>query len=332
MNVTIKDVARIAGVSYSTVSKALNNSPLVTQKTKQKVLAVASQLGYQPNLNAKSLVSRSSHVIGVIWPTVEEQAFSSLITIVNEELKQHAYSMVLSINSLDDAVTIFNQYRLAGILAFCEREWSSSVDLLPSSAPLLYYGNASRLGHHTINVDRKQAIFDAVSYLHGIGHNRIAYIGDLSRTPEEAQLDKYRGYMNAVIHYGLQTHPGMAISVNDFSWDEGYSAAKKLLASDYDPTAVICASYELTSGVIRAIKESGYRIPENISVVSYDNIPQQEQLEPAITAVGAPVYLTAQWIVETILDLISDSDTSPVPQKHIVIPSVLTIRASSSAP
>ncbi|UOF90308.1 LacI family transcriptional regulator [Fodinisporobacter ferrooxydans] len=302
MNVTIKDIARMAGVSYSTVSKALNDSPLVKEKTKSKILNIATQLGYQPNFAAQSLVSKKSNTIGVLWPTVERLALSTLATQINSKLEQHSYSMILSINPIDSAIKLFNRFQVDAILLFDEEQPEQNTEVTSSVVPILCYGELGASKFPTITVDRRQAILKAVQYLTNLGHRRISYIGDLSRKIN--QQEKYIGFMEGIMKYGLLSHPQMATDSLGLSWQAGYQAAKSLLESEYHPTAVISGSYDLTVGIIRAIHEAKLQIPNDISLISYDNIPQMENLEIPVTAVGAPIEKISDSIVESLLTII----------------------------
>jgi len=307
MEVTIKDIARIAGVSYSTVSKALNNSPLVKEGTKRKVLDIANQMGYHPNMVAKSLVSKKSNTIGVVWPSVDRTVWSNLATIINEKLKAYSYHMLLSINPVESAVSLFNQLRVDAILVFGN---DNQLDSTFSSIPILDYGPCESYHHPIVNVNRRQAILKAVEHLYQLGHRKIAYIGDLSHK-SRAQQEKYIGFTEGIMKFSLPSNPNMAIDTQGHGIENGYQAVHKLLASSYQATGVICGSYEITIGVIKAIKDAGLSIPENISIVSYDNIPQMETLEIPVTAVGFPIDKVAECIVESLLCLIDGTKIHP---------------------
>jgi LacI family transcriptional regulator len=308
MSVTIKDIAALAGVSFSTVSKALNDSPLVKEQTKRKIYNIANQLGYEPNLAAKSLVSKKSNTIGLLWPTVERTAVSTLATHINNELEHHSYSMILSINQTDSAIKLFNRLNVDGILLFDESYDDNQAAMLSSRIPILCYGESGNNEIPFIDVDRKNAIFMAVEHLFTLGHRRIAYVGEIN---QRIQQQKYIGFTEGVMKHGLLSHPDMVVNTNGFGWQNGYEAAKKLVASSFRPTAVVCASYELTIGVLRAVKEAALQVPEDISIISYDNIPQMADLEISMTAVGAPVENVAKHIVQSLLEHIRQ-DKSPV--------------------
>jgi LacI family transcriptional regulator len=326
MSVTIKDIASLAGVSYSTVSKALNDSPLVKEKTKKKIFRIADQLGYVPNFAAKSLVSKKSNTIGLLWPTVERTAVSTLATHINNELEKYSYSMILSINEMESAIQLFTRLKVDGILVFEENHTKSTI-IHPSGIPIVCYGESGNNNIPHIDVDRKNAIFKAVEYLFTLGHRRIAFTGD---SDQRIQKEKYIGFTEGVMKHGLQSHPDMVMNTHGLGWQNGYDATKKLLKSSFRPTAIVSASYELTLGALRAIKDAQLRVPEDISIISYDNIPQMAELEVAMTAVGAPVEVIARKIVLYLLEQI-DQNQDEVSAIH-PLESVLVIRESCCPP
>lgn len=328
MSVTIKDVAREAGVSYSTVSKALNNSPLVKEKTKKHIVAIAKKMGYQPNLVAKSLVSRRSKIIGVVWPRVERLVWSSLVTEVNNALAKHSYNLLISINPVPAAISVFNQFRADAILIF--REFVSKnqkvVPLL--GVPLLYYGSPLFSCGPTVNVRREKAIYIAVEHLAHLGHKRIAYMGDLTDT-DPTQAEKIKGFRKGITDFGTMDDLEIQFNTGDNSPDAGYFYAKKLIASVHKPTAVVVASYGLTSGAMRAFSEAKIKIPEDLSIISYDNIPQMLSFDVPLTVVGASVENTANTIVNTLKNLVEGIEEIP---DYTQIDIELVKRASCAPP
>ncbi|MEW9668295.1 LacI family DNA-binding transcriptional regulator [Ammoniphilus sp. 3BR4] len=311
MSVTIKDIARVANVSYSTVSKALNDSPLVKKKTKDKILEVAKQLGYQPNMVAKSLVSKKSHVIGIVWPTVERPAWSTLVTKINDILENYDYHTLLSINPFDSAVTLFNLFQVDAILIFKEEnQMQKKSDLLSSNVPILCYGKPGASPFPAIDVNRRKAIFEAVRYLSEKKHQKISYIGDLSQQ-EMTQQEKFLGFSEGIIHFGLPTHPEMTVNTGGNSSEGGYRSTKQLLKSNFKPTAIISGSYDITVGIMRALKEEGIKVPQDLSILSYDNIPQMDNFEIPITAVGAPIDSIAENIARSLLTITKGTDQLP---------------------
>ncbi|GGF96348.1 LacI family DNA-binding transcriptional regulator [Paenibacillus abyssi] len=325
MTVTIKDIAQQAGVSFSTVSKALRNSPLVQESTKRKILLLAEEMGYRPNTAAQRLVSKKSWAIGVVWPSVERVTPSILITLINEELEKYNYTTLLSMNKIESAIDVFNRFQPDAILIFYDRD-QSFIEQMPyqTNIPILYYGISGLTPYPTIDVLRGKAIRLAVKHLTGLGHRRIAYLGDMAHS-DLLQKEKIAAYEEEM--KSLDLLPGI-VPIQSMESHDGYVAAIKLLASGKRPTAIISGSYDLTRGIIRAAAELKLDIPKQLSIVSYDHIPQMAELELPITTVGVEVAEIARRTAELLVQLASKEPDAGI-DDHIRLEPVLTERAST---
>lgn len=310
MNVTIKDIARLAGVSYSTVSKALMDSPLVKPDTKRRIVDLADELGYQPNIAAKSLVSRRSMTIGIILPTLERIALSALVGRINDALAVQGYEVVLSILPPASAVKLFQRLQIDGIVVFENiSPEDQMIDWVTTNIPVLTIGSShiSSSRYAMVDVKRKDAIKIAVHYLYELGHRRMVFIGD-DRDSDSKQREKVAGFKEAAYECGLTAEQAAIINSMENTWYHGYEAGRRMLALEKLPTAVVAGSFDLTAGLLRAIQDGGLHVPEDISIVSYDHVPQLAELDVPITAVGSPVDAYAQRIAETLLGLIGASE------------------------
>jgi LacI family transcriptional regulator len=320
MKLTIKDIAKQLGVSHSTVSKALNNSPLVKQETKNKVIKFAKEMGYEPNYAAQRLVSKQSNVIGLIWPTLERVAPSTLVTKINEEISKHNYKMILSIDSIEESIEMYKRFQVDGVIAFNKH----NIDMPQSiSMPSVTYGVSRDKSIPVIDVNYKEAMNVAVEYLYLLGHENIAFVGDFSFT-DERQVEKYDGFQQAMVKFGLKVSNHNLIDTRGLDWYDGYITTMHLLNSPLKPTAIIGSSYDISAGIIRGLRQANYIIPKDMSVISYDNIPQLENLEVPLTSVGVPVEEIAQQMVNTLLNYIKDPNSVPLSQ-------ILTPRISERA-
>lgn len=307
MTITIKDLANQIGVSYSTVSKALNDSPLVKPETKEKIINKAKELGYEPNYAARRLVNKQSNVIGLIWPTLERVAPSALVTKLNEVISMNNYSMILSINSIHNSIEMFKRFQIDGIIVFNDH----NVEM-PSSFPMpgVSYGVSKDKSFPIIDVNYRQAMNLAVEYLYNLGHENIAFLGDF--TPlDERQIEKYHGFQQAMKQFGLNISSHNLINTGGLEWYDGFMATNRLLKSSVKPTAIIGTSYDISSGVVHALRQANYIIPKDISVISYDNIPQMDNMEVPLTSVGVPVEQIAQSMVDTLLSYINEPNNIP---------------------
>ncbi|MCI3919238.1 LacI family transcriptional regulator [Paenibacillus sp. TRM 82003] len=307
MSVTIKDIARLAGVSYSTVSKALNDSPLVRPDTKRRIVELAAQLGYEPNLAAKSLVSRRSMTVGALLPSLERVALSALVGRINDELSARGYEMILSILPPTDAVRLFQRLQVDGIVVFEDiTPEARRVDSVSTDIPIVSIGSSHIMGNRyaLVDVKRKEALREAVRYLAGLGHCRIAYVGD-AREADSKQQEKVAGFLEGAFESGLTADGAFILNSDGNTWKHGYEAGRQLLELERRPTAVITGAYDVTAGCLRAIQDGGLRVPEDLSLVSYDNIPQLAELDVPVTAVGAPVDRFAERIAAALLDIMA---------------------------
>ncbi|RBW69731.1 LacI family DNA-binding transcriptional regulator [Bacillus taeanensis] len=312
MGITIKDIANAAGVSFSTVSKALNDSPLVKPETKSKILKTAKELGYEPNFAAQRLVSKQSKTIGLVWPTVERAALSTLVTKINEEIEKHGYSMILSINPAASAVEMFRRFQVDGIIVFEENNNRLKVDFSPD-LPVISYGAAHNQTVPVIDVNYKKAMYQAVHYLYELGHTNISYVGDFSPI-DQRQIEKYKGFLEAMEQFNLDVNERSLINSGGLDWYDGYMATKRLLNSGFIPSAIVGGSYDISSGIIRAVREENLIIPKDISIIGYDNIPQMANLETPLTSVGVPVDELAKSIVHSLLKQMAEPNSLPLLQ------------------
>lgn len=306
MGITIKDIAKIAGVSYSTVSKALNDSPLVKDDTKKKIVTIANELGYEPNFAAQRLVSKQTKIIGLIWPTIEREVLSTLVTKINNEINKTPYSMILSVEPTANALDTFKKFQVDGIILF---EENSEPSTNPTTIPLISYGVAKNrnVAYPIIDANHEQAMYKAVKHLYDLGHRDVAFIGDLS-SADPMQAEKYNGFIKAMEKHGLPINEMNIINTNGLDWYNGYAATKERFKDSTFPTAIVGGSYDISSGIIRGIKETGLHIPSDVSIVSYDNIPQMANTEIPLTCIGVPVEKLAEEIVQSIIQCIEDKN------------------------
>lgn len=301
--VTIKDIAKRAGVSFSTVSKALLDNPNIKAATKERIWEIAREMGYQPNIAARSLVSKRSGAIGMIWPTVERSALSALMTMLNDELEQRGYTTLLSVSRTEAALETFNRFRMDAVLLFGDRIASSAA---PSfQTPLLVYGPAGTHPFSTVDVNRGQAIRLAIRHLAELGHRRIAYVGQ-PHGDDPMQTAKIEAFFDEARLLGLEVSAESVLWMEGLETHDGYIAASNMFNWETPPTAVISGGVDLTRGIYRAARERGLRVPEDLSVVSYDNLPGMEELDVPTTAVGVSVGVIASAIAEALQKQIDD--------------------------
>jgi LacI family transcriptional regulator len=327
--VTIKDIAERAGVSFSTVSKALRNSPLVREETKRRILDVARELGYQPNFAARRLVSRKSWAVGVVWPSVERTALSYLITRINAQLERLGYVTLFSINEAGSAVDVFRRFQVDAILVFDDRGEKPPLDERAAfdRIPILVYGTAGRTPFPTVDVNRSRAIRLSVRHLAELGHRRVVYVGRPAQY-DPLQEEKIAAFRREMAALGLPCPEDTVLATEGMAFHDGYLAMKSILGRQPLPTAVITGSLDLARGIVRAALEAGLAIPRGLSVVSYDNIPLAEEVDVPVTTAGVPAEKLAETIAARLVDLIE----RPENKSGVTLEPELAVRASTAPP
>ncbi|MFK4996745.1 substrate-binding domain-containing protein [Bacillus sp. N9] len=194
-----------------------------------------------------------------------------LATKINEEITKNGYSMILSINPIQTSLDIFKRYQAEGIIIF--NEDNEKLDNLTISMPIISYGVGEGKNLPIIDVNYQKAMYTAVEHLVQYGHSHIAFVGDFSSI-DDRQVEKYKGFQKAMEHFQRSFNHDLLINTGGLSWYDGYITAKRLLKAERLPTAVIGASYDISAGIVRAIREANLLIPKDISVISYDNIPK----------------------------------------------------------
>ena len=333
----LEDIAAKAGVSRSTVSRVINNEPYVSEKTRQKVMTVIEAEGFTPNPAARALVTQRTRVIGVVIPQLplvlfeDAYYFPTLLHGISRVANECDYSMLLWFGQADgDEERFYNRIitnrLMDGVIIASAGENYPLIDhFLKAQSPFVL---VERPAHHHdqisyVTVDNIAAAHDAVTHLINLGHKRIGTVtGNLSIADG---IDRLEGYKHALRDADLPVADGLIYQGN-FTYRSGYEGAQVLLAQGID--AIFAASDITARGVLQAFGEAGVSVPDEIAVVSFDDLPTAVQVNPPLTSVHHPVEEKGARAAEVLVQLIEAED--PVPQ-HIVLPTELIIRQSCSA-
>jgi LacI family transcriptional regulator len=326
--VTIKDVARRAGVSSSTVSRTLSGKIPVDEKTRERVLAAVKELNYQPNALAKGLKEGRTGTIGLIVPNICNPVFPLVSRGVEDTARKHGYTVVLC--NTDEDIDIEKDYILklqkkwvdGIILATSGRQNHHILELKDTSLPMVLL--IRKLGDEVdaVVIDNKKAAFDAVTFLIRSGHKRIAIVnGDQKLS---LYRERFQGYLQALKEAGLDYDPDLSLEIPDHA--DCYDSITGHLKAKQLPDAVFAVSDPLALHVMRAIKDAGYRIPEDISVMGFDNLQFSPYLDPPLTTVNQPLYKMGAAAAERIITLIEGKPAAPIVQ---VMDTELVIRKST---
>ncbi|RUT31588.1 LacI family transcriptional regulator [Paenibacillus zeisoli] len=325
MNPTIKDVAKKANVSIATVSRVLNNLTGYSDKTKQKVLRTIEEMGYQPNMIARGLINKRTRTIGVLFPNVSSSFSSALLHGIEEFAYNHNYSVVVCNTDEDGKRTlkclqVLREKQVDGIVFASELLKDEYYKVLEAiQIPVVLVSSETNYpGVPYVKVDDRVAAYEATEYLIHKGHKRIAMIGGTKGDPI-AGVPRVEGYMKALKDHGI---PCMEeyIAYGDFGFASGCSAMEELLKRSLDFTAVFAASDEMAIGVLSVAARRGIRVPDELSVIGYDNVELAEMVVPPLTTVNQPLNEMGSNACEKLIDMIETGKISQnsIAQHHIV--------------
>lgn len=317
MPATLNEIAAAAGVSISTVSRALNNSShAVNEVTRERILAVARELGYRPNMVARGLRKDRSYSVGIVADNISSAFTPLIIRGINSYLKQHRYLSIIVDTDWDpqqehDAVADLISRSIDGVI-FVEslvRGPNPTLDL--EGKPYVFVHRLFAGAHrNSVVVDDVEGARLAVAHLLGLGHRRIAFING----PEDwvASADRARGYRLALEQAGAAFAPEL-VQEGDWEIQSGYQAACQLFASGDRPTAIFAANDLMALGAIYALGAQGLRVPQDVAVVGYDNRDVAGLVRPTITTVAMPCFQMGQESARLLLSLLEGQEGAEEP-------------------
>jgi DNA-binding LacI/PurR family transcriptional regulator len=312
---TLDDVAARCGVSYQTVSRVVNGSPLVAQKTRARVLKAIAELNYRPNLAARRLATRRSSLIGMIGSHMTYYGPAQVMVSIEETGKRKGYNLVFS------GVEHPNESELlAAVDDLCEQQvdglvigvrfdrWISAVRDHCRGVPFVTVGNRIHKEIPAVVVDQFHGVRLATGHLLQLGHHRIACIAGPMDWP--AAKERYRAWHSTIREAGLEPGPHVE---GDWSTESGYQAAIKLLASGSPIfTAILACNDHMALGALRALHANKIMVPDQISIAGYDDLPESRFFEPPLTTVHHDFVAEGEYCVRTLLRMINreSMDTS----------------------
>jgi DNA-binding LacI/PurR family transcriptional regulator len=330
---TGKDVARLAGVSVTTVSRVLNNRPHVRPEIRDRVLKTVVGLGYHPSRTARRLRARRSNVLGVLIPDIQNPFFTAIVRAIEDVAYQHDYSVVLC-NS-DESPTKERLYidmmcaeEVAGIILATTESTGDHLDQLASRAIPVVAIDRQIGGHDvdTVLVSNVKAACEAVSHLIALGHRRIGFISlPLTLT---VGAERHAGYVHAFKQNSLPVRPEY-IRIGDTRQSSGAACTRDLLSISPPMTALFVANNLMTLGALDAIYAHGIAVPSQLSVIGFDEFPLMAYLQPPLTTVTQPTYEMGQRAAALLLARI---DKPNRPAERTCLETTLLMRASTGVP
>jgi len=328
MSVTIKDIAKIAGVSHTTVSRALNNSPFINEDTKKTIKEIAKQVNYVPNFNAKSLVLNKSYNIALFFTSISEGTsagfFQDVVEGVNSIIRKNYNLVVRGIDDYEDFLSV-DRKRFDGIILISQSDSDNAFieDVLRKEIPMVVL-NREIQENSVVNIVSadSEGCFDAVNYLVANGHKDIAIIEGMKSFM--SSKNRKEGFLRSLIENKIPINEEYIIN-GDYTIESGYTGMKKLLSLEKVPTAVFCSNDDMAVGAMKAIFEEGLKVPDNISIVGFDNSLVCRYVTPALTTVRKPTKEISIKGAEILLNIISKNQ---VKVEKIYINTDLIIRSS----
>jgi len=339
---SIVDVARSANVSVATVSRVMSGSAHpVSDETRARVQAAASALHYSPSALAQAMVSRDTHIVGVIIGDATDPYFAGIIRGVEDVARQHGYLVIICNSDRQPEIELrylhtLNDYRVDGVI-FAGGGLTDAAYLRAMRQALEVYSERAAvcvsLGKHlfpsfSVTVDNTRLVADAIAYLTGLGHRAIAYISGPSLLTTTHL--RRTGYEQALHTHGLPLRPEYILA-GDYTFESGKAAALTLAALPQRPTAVMASNDLMAIGCIVALKELGISVPGQISVMGIDDVATAQFVDPPLTTIALPLHGLGAAGMESLIRL-RKQDQTLAAAKPLILPHHLVIRQSTAPP
>lgn len=335
-SLTLEDVADLAGVSRSTVSRVINNQESVSNKARKRVMEVIKDTNFHPNAAARTLASQRSWTIGLVLPLsvsifFTDPYYPNLTRGIAQACNQKNYTLAFFlVSSQEDEKNMYPRIArkgfLDGVMVQAGHHGDQGIigTMIDTNIPMVVVGRPFRADNVTyIDIDNVNSSYNAVSHLVRLGHKRIATItGPIGST---VGMDRLEGYRRAIVERNLPYDPNLVVE-GDFTEPGGYYAMQKLLPQK--PDALFAASDVMAMGAMRAIKDARLRIPEDIALVGFDDLPMSSYSSVQLTTIRQPVVQSGVRVVETLIDMIENNIEKPL---HIIMDTELIIRDSCGA-
>jgi LacI family transcriptional regulator len=336
-HITLEDIAKRLKVSQVTVSKALRGHPDISEAMKQRVVKVARELGYSPNIMARNLSARRSNMLGLVVPKIAHYFFASVIEGVYNAAFENNYETILTVSQenterekkhLETLVSM----RVDGIIISISQE-TKDVEIFrwikKMGIPLMFVDRVpepSISGFSTVTVDDKEGTFQAIEHAIKIGYRKMALIGG----NPEISIGKNRilGFEDALKEYGIAVKPDWILH-GGFGKNDGYHGFKKLCTNGGLPEFIFAATYPVALGIYEAAKELGVKIPEDVDIICFGDSDVGRFISPALSCVRQPTHELGARAVQIMLETISEPDVTR--EHHVILPAQLILRETCTA-
>ena len=325
----IQEVAAKAGVSVATVSRVLNNNPYVKIDTREKVMQAIKELKYSPNLSGRILRRNETKVILILLPTISNPFYSTAVAAIRYVADKMGYIVMICNTESSEKkelqyLDLLKHKQADGAIVMSQEMDIKKLEEIGASHPIVQcfeYRQSDSLSF--VSVDNEKAAYEAVNYLMSLGHEKIGLVG--CNTQYSSAKQREEGYKRALLDANMKLDPHLIIR-GDYGFNSGYDSAIKLMERAQLPTAIFAISDMQAIGVIKALKTKGIRVPQDVSVMGFDNIAFSKIYDPGITTVNQPTYKMGSKAMTILLDQLKGESDSP---QHIIMKHDLIIREST---
>ncbi len=330
--VSIKEIARLAQVSHSTVSRALRHSPLVNPKTAERIRRIAEESGYCPSGPARSLVTRHTETIGVIVTSIADPLHAEVVGGIEEAANEHGFSVFLANSNADPerefhVVRSFQQHRVDGLIVAAPRVGALHMAALSRMRiPIVLVNNQHPSEFvHSVAIANVDAARQATRHLIALGHRRIASLGN--RFGYQSDTERFAGYRQALAEADLPFEPDLVVH-GDGTPGGAPAAMARLLGLAAPPTAVFCYNDMTALAVLRHLRCLGLRVPEDVSLIGFDDLFLAEYTDPPLTTMRQPMWQMDRAAARMLLDLLEGNAAV----ENVQMPAELILRQSTAPP
>ena len=310
MKPTIRDVAKMAGVSISTVSRVMNSPQSVVEAKRSRVLEAIEKLQYQPNAFARGLIYRKSFTLGLLIPDIENMYFAGIIRGMQDACVKLGYSLMICNTDRDkdrllSYIDAFREKQVDGIVFASDILYPEYYEKLTACRIpfVLLSSHSDEFEVPSVEVDDEEAAYEAVKFLIELGHREIGMIG-FNHVNSVSGPPRYEGFVRAMKEGGL-THNIEKVEYAEHRFEQAYHASHELFSAHPDITAVFCVADEFAMGTISYLKDRNILVPGQVSVVGFDNLRMANMFIPKLTTVAQPIYELGYRAAEKLHELLT---------------------------
>ncbi len=326
MAVTMRDIAAKTGVSIRTVSRVVNNKGEISEATRQRVLAAIEELGYQPNSLARGLVSGKTLSVGLIIPQINDPFFPDVVLGIERVAHKHQHSVFLCNTSEDPQLELnylaaLASKRVDGIILCGTRLTTTQLDQVVTRHRVVILTGRKPYNSATVSIQAGLSMYELTSHLIGLGHRTIGYI---SRKEVEGD-ERVDSYLWALREHGIEADDSWCVRVPRVSIEAGRQMTGQLLDRVPEMTAILCYDDQTAIGAIQACRELERRVPQDIAIAGFDDIPLASLVTPALTTMSVPRYRLGEMLMELLLRVMAAEGPY---EEHLYVRPELIIRES----